>query len=202
MTKAARAYAGRLPHYVNRITEAWENTTAEDRAKGAEWFDRAQAAAAGLHYNSLIGAGVIAALSPRCPWATNLEWAKKVCDRALSRSRIPPSVSTYVNRQKAWYIARLMGPTPETIQSILKPNKRYGYKIERFFRNIIGDSQAVTIDTWAARVAEGGVFQQDHINGIRYESIERAYQITAERLGRTPRELQAAIWISVRGSEL
>lgn len=196
MTKIRRKriLAAKRGHYVRRILLAWKGARSEDLASGLAWYQRAQDAAKDAHPNGLIGAGVIAALSPRTGWKQNKIWAKRVCEYALNGSEYPPQVSTYQRLDKAWQIANLENPTSEQILAILN-----GPKTCRFFRNITGDSQAVTIDVWAQRIATG-VDSNKPPRGEQYNNLERGYQKAASILGVAPRDVQAAVWCSVRGT--
>lgn len=93
------------------------------------------------------------------------------------------------NRAKAWRIAN--GADPALVLG--------GPKVRAFFANITGDHDAVTVDVWAARAAEG----RDNPNGPtggRYAAIADAYRLAAASRGVSPRECQAAIWVHVRGA--
>lgn len=151
MTRITRkkSYAAKRAHYVKRIVAAWQAAKPEHLEQGLAWYDRAQETAKMLHPNMLIGAGVIAALSPQTEWSLNVRWARQVCDATLAHSAILPwGISNTERRNKAWAIANLIDPTVEQIVTILR-----GPKVTRFFRNITGDHTAVTVDVWAMRVA-------------------------------------------------
>jgi hypothetical protein len=65
---------------------------------------------------------------------------------AAAAGELEPVVNgTLANRAKAWRIA--CGEDPDAVLS--------GPKVRAFFANIMGDVDAVTIDVWAARAAEG-----------------------------------------------
>jgi len=196
MTKAqrTRSLATHRTHYVKRIVKAWHSATTSDLEAGLAWYDRARAHAEVIHPNVLIGAGVIAALSPRCEWSLNKRWAQTICDAAIAGSSCPSGVHTFAMRSKAWKIARLANPTVEQIVTILN-----GPKITRFFRNIIGDTSAVTIDVWAQRIATGKDSSTPP-KGAMYLTLERAYQLAAEQIGVPARDVQAATWVNIRGA--
>lgn len=209
MTRITRkkSYAAKRAHYVKRIVAAWQQAKPEHLEQGLAWYDRAQETAKMLHPNMLIGAGVIAALSPQTEWSLNVRWARQVCDAALAHSAILPwGISNTERRNKAWAIANLIDPTVEQIVTILR-----GPKVTRFFRNITGDHTAVTVDVWAMRVAQGFDENAETTSngkmavrvvraGLEYDTLESAYQIVAERVGTSPRSVQAAVWVSARSS--
>ena len=193
MKKVDRKYAARLPHYIRRILAVYNQTSDSDLTSGLAWYSRAQSAAKAIHPNLLIAAGVISALSPQTEWTINKRWARQVCNAALSGKMWCPRVATKDRARKAWKIANLENPTKETILAILN-----GPKTQRFFLNIIGDYQAVTIDVWAQRVATGKDLRPPK-PGRNYDTLEKAYQIASNRLGIYPRDLQATVWTWIRG---
>ena len=194
VTKRRLELATKRYHYARRILDAWNNAHPEHLEAGIAWYDRARDAAQRIHPNVLIGAGVIAALSPRTGWGQNLKWAEQVCKASLAGHSVPPMVSTAERNGKAWAIAHLSSPSRADILAIL-----HGPKTCRFFLNITGDTHAVTIDTWAAQVAIGHpVRVRSDSHGRQYETLEEAYQLAGVRLGVPPRDVQAAVWVSVR----
>lgn len=201
-TKTARVYNraflkyhGRRGKYIAAITRAYADVSLADLRAGIAWYDRAQSTARAIHPNVLVGAGVLAALSPRTDWKHNKLYAKRVCLAWLGNSEYPPSVSTWNRVDKAWQILQLENPTSAQILAILN-----GPKTCRFFRNITGDENAVTIDIWSKRIATDGRDESAPKPGHDYDSLEQAFQIAASRLGISPRDLQAALWCHVRGN--
>lgn len=155
-------------HMTRRILRAHAAATPADLASGLAWYDRAAQAAEYIWpQDPNRAAGVIAALSPRCQWATNVMWAAQVIDAAQSGAACP-RVHTLTQRRIAWAIAT--GGDPLTLLT--------GPKVSRFYRNITGDHSVVTVDVWAARVAEGRNVKGSP-RGARYDAIERAYQNAA-----------------------
>lgn len=195
MTKTQRkqSLASKRQHMTRRILNTWKQATAADLAQGLAWYERARLAAIEMHPNVLISAGVIAALSPRCMWSTNKKWAQMVIDAARNGD-LCPNVHTGEMRAKAWRIANLDNPTVEQIVLILN-----GFKITRFFRNIVGDLNAVTVDVWAQRIALGKESKTAPV-GPTYLNIEAAYQAAALILGVPARDVQAATWVHIRGA--
>lgn len=176
-----------------RIVKAWHASTADDLAAGIAWYDVARADAAriaGLYGLSVEqAAGIIAALSPRNRWSVNVSQAERVAAAAAMGAECP-AVSTGDNRKKAWACTRVIDPL-----DVLT-----GPKVRRFYQNIIGDQSAVTVDVWAARLAEGEN-NENAPRGRRYDLIESAYVTAAAIIGDvSPRDVQAATWIHIRGA--
>jgi hypothetical protein len=184
---------------VANILKVYSETTSTELQAGREWYDRAELLArtlCPLDVNK--GAGVIAALSPRITWAENVKGATKLISAVNSGSSIPPTVAgTYSNVAKAWRIAN-----GEDVEMVLSNGQRdRAYKVKRFYRNITGDHNCVTVDMWATKAAYPECEDGTTIRGNLYLRIEEAYQIAARIAGNiSPRDLQAAVWVHIRGS--
>lgn len=185
---------------VRRITRAYRVATAADRAAGLGWYAAAQREAATIHPERPdLAAGVLAALSPRCQWSTNVAWAHAVV--AAARAGLPcPKVSTKSNRRTAWAIAT-SGDDPLRHLGTIAPTGtiRSGHKVRAFYANITGDHNAVTVDVWAYRAATGRKVAS--VGARDYRLISAAYVRAAAILGVTPRECQAAVWVATRGTK-
>lgn len=189
--RLTRSEAARLRQHVARVDGWLSVATAADLANGLAWYDRARSQAESMaaeHGLSVAHcAGVIAALSPRCQWATNVAAARRMVSAAVSGELEPVAAGTLANRTKAWRIAR--GEDPELVLS--------GPKVRAFYANIMGDHDAVTVDVWAARAAEG----RDHPHAPvkrRYRLLAESYRRAGERRGMHPRDVQAAVWTVYR----
>lgn len=184
---------------VRRITKAYRAATPAHLAAGLGWYAQAYREACKIDpRNPARAAGVIAALSPRCLWSTNLAWTKAVI--ACADAGLPcPAVSTMDNRATAWAIAT--GTAPLAALGTFSPTGRVvsGMKVRSFFRNIMGDTDAVTCDVWAAKVATGHANEALVKSPKGYETVVAAYRSAAKILGVTPREVQAATWTAARG---
>src|SRR3954464_9498358 len=139
----------RLRHSVARVDGWLDAATAQDLADGLAWYDRARREAERMSeaygLPTRLCAGVIAALSPRCQWASNVRSAERMIAAAIAGELEPVANGTMSNRDKAWRIAN--GADPDEVLS--------GPKVRAFYANIMGDTEAVTIDVWGARAAEG-----------------------------------------------
>lgn len=175
-----------------RILRHWQAATPAERADGLAWYARAESEARRLgstyELTTRHAAGIIAALSPRQRWSTNIAAAERVCAAAHAGLANPPRVGLGPNVAKAWRIAN--GEDPADVLG--------GPKVRAFFANITGDHDAVTVDVWASRAAYG----RDDAPvpaGRTYERLAENYRRAAALLGIPPRELQAAVWVHVRG---
>ena len=176
--------------YVDRILTAYDAADPADAAAGLAWYERAEATmrdiAARTGASRTAAAGVTAALSPRTPWARNLSIAEETLAAARD-GRPAPSVGTRANVRKAWAIAN--GADPDAVLG--------GPKVTAFYANLTGDPDRVTVDVWAARAAGA---DPDRLTDKRRRELRDAYRIAAEARGISPRALQAAVWVAVRGA--
>lgn len=135
---------------MDRILKTFNRATEREYLEGLEWYPKAKEFALSLNPDILKSAGVIAALSPRQHWETNMNGAKKIFRDLNNHSSIMPVVAgTYSNVEKAWRIAQ--GEDPRVVLKSSNPN-RY-FKVRRFFENILGNQYLVTIDSWTAMAA-------------------------------------------------
>ena len=176
---------------VARILNAYDRASASDMADGERWYETARitadALAAGTGLTTEQAAGVIAALSPRVRWETNVKAAAMII-AAARRTSVRPYVAGYsANIEKAWKIAN--GGDPEKILG--------GPKVTSFFANICGDEESVTCDVWAARAAEG-VSNKYAPSGKRYTLLANAYRMAASARDVSPMIMQATVWVFTR----
>ena len=131
--------------YVRNILKTYSSASNIELQAGREWYYRAELLARTLCPNNVCrGAGVIAALSPRQTWDMNKKGAEKIIRAVDSFSSIIPTVAgTYSNIQKAWDIANGADPV-KVLSSGTRPER--WLKVQRFYRNITGNSYCVTVD--------------------------------------------------------
>jgi hypothetical protein len=131
-------------------------------------------------------AGVLAALSPQTQWVQNWLWARQVAQAAGEGRRRMPVIGGFPkNRDKAWRIAN--GEPP---RQVLR-----GPKVTAFWRALKGDPDAAVLDIWMFRAF--GL--PDTPSAKVYRSAAEALSVAAYDLGVTARQLQAVIWLHVRG---
>lgn len=176
---------------VATILRHYDNASASDANEGAVWYAVAQrfaeALTAGTRLSLAQAAGVIAALSPRVRWLTNMHAASMIVDAALAGAPEPRVAGLSTNRAKAWAIA--CGGEPLSILG--------GQKVRAFYANIMGDENEVTVDVWAARAALGE-FATDRIPTGQYNAIADAYRIAADARNVSPMVMQATVWVYIR----
>jgi len=165
------------------LIKRYERADADAREFGMAWYAGARNTArrmARRHGLTLSqAAGIIASASLNQSWKGNLTLAERLC--------AGESVGlTTVRRESASILA---GWPPCVVIG--------GPKRKNFYRNIMGNTDAVTVDRWAARAADAERLLQRKGG---YETIATMYREAAAKLNITPRELQAVVWCEVRGS--
>lgn len=180
-----RAGLPTLKTLTRRILAVYDRATSDDLEAGASWYIKAHVTAINLGNLSGVGleaaAAVISHLSPRTSWARNLDGATALLTQKQRRAGI-------LGRNYDKAVECLDHPTPS--------DSFTGKKTERFFLNMMGNWEVVTIDIWAARVA--GV-EERHLKRVGiYEALEAAYQRAARMRNVEPAVMQATTWVVVR----
>lgn len=161
----------------------------EEIVKARNWYADAQALA--LSFSREFGvtleiaASVIAATSPRTIWSFNVKHA-----RAILAGEDAPSGSLGTNDARG-----------RACLTLGFDGLGNGPKVNAFARNIAGDLHAVTVDMWALMAAMGDVYGVPKFLARRgaYESISHAYRDAADQYGVKPAEMQAIVWVAIRG---
>lgn len=174
------------------ILSVYDRSTVEDRVEGRQWYAIARDHAIGIARRNAINVdqatALIALTSPRQQWSTNLALAE-----AIANGSSDPFF-TY-QRPKA----RAILAEPDSPHIHLN-----GPKVTAFYRNILGDETAVTVDIWAVRVAvhDGYLGDLDYGRAIKtvtkYDIIADAYRKAAYERNVTPMTMQATCWIMAR----
>ncbi len=188
---------------IHRLYRLYERATAGERYTGRTWYRDAQLditdLAVAYKTTTDITAGVVAALSPNTRWVGNLEDA----DRVLSIALAPYStadyqecrVSTYnLNKFKAFSIAELAWNGSGDVLDILS-----GPKVTAFYRNLIGDSSALTLDSHAYNAFCGFRATGSDLPGMRAQltrDARAAYTQASVVKGETVSAFQAIIWVT------
>jgi hypothetical protein len=130
-------------------------------------------------------AGIISALSPMVQFTTNLRDAERFCS-----TRSIANLATY-NSQRMKALRILGAKTESEVLAILGGNKT-----KAFFLNILKPeiSQDVTIDTWMIKF-----FGFKSLTPKRYADASKEVQNVAKELGIMPHQLQALVWVGMRG---
>lgn len=223
----ARANAISALHYRQNIRLWLDTADAGMWEQGRNWYSDARAFSRWLAETYGISveqaAGVLAVLSPRVDWDTNMRTAVAVCAQwntgeATVATVLAESgaVAYGPNVAKALWIldnharecdggktcTKVPGEGFETCAPV------HGPKVSAFYRAILGASIG-TIDVWAYRAATipplqamGGIpmsdVRRDGIPGDRHEYLANAYTDVGSEFGLTGAECQAIVWLAIR----
>jgi hypothetical protein len=181
--------------YAASIRRAYAATTPADRETGRAWYPSAERIADAIAERTGTPrdrvAAAIAALSPRNPWYWNVADAAAFADAASAGAETRPTATTFnANADRAWAFVNGAADWKTT-----------ALKVRSFVANILGDTDAVTVDVWAIRVATDGA---EHAvrNDAQYREIADAYRTVAAEVGETPRDLQAITWVAAERAGL
>jgi len=158
------------------------------KRRGREWYDRAgdivRDIAAETGRTPAQVAAVLAITSVDVQLRTNIEMTRRAC-RNGGRT-----AGRYPNVQRPKVRAALRAECPDECAS--------GPKVSAFYRAVLGDTDALVLDRWAFRAA--GVRDGKSPTRAERREVADAYRTAAAIVGEHVRDLQAAIWISVRES--
>jgi hypothetical protein len=139
-------------------------------------------------------AGIMAALSPNNTVRSNVISLEK-----FLRTKGNCKVTTF-NQQKEKALTILNADdtiTVEQVKVILGEKKDSGLKTKAFFDNIYRPhtSNEVTIDLWMIRWAK----IEGSLTPKRYRETAQKVKDLANKIGILPHQLQAKIWVDIRG---
>lgn len=173
-----------------RISNAWRDTTRDERALGRKWYADARkecreiAHASGLTLRAC--AGILAALSPRVHWHVNVRLARMVAagDNAPSGAMRDPLGKAIAIRDGARPLDVLRGD-----------------KVRAFYRAIVGGTiarAAFVLDVWMIRTL-GLAREATAVPSRVYALATRAAVEVSRRARVAVTALQASLWIRERG---
>jgi len=173
---------------VSRILRTFDRATAADVESGARWYDEAGTLAENMgavHFDgdTLKAAAVLSALSPRTTWSRNVAGAAALLVGGPDAARRVGCIGANVDRAVECIARGLDGIGN-------------GPKTRAFALNIAGDREAVTVDVWAARVADLDETLLSRKGA--YDAVAHAYRLAARRRGVDPATMQATTWIVAR----
>jgi hypothetical protein len=185
---------------VNHLVRQYHETDAETRRLGETWYPSvnrwAEEVAAVHEVPTSVVVGMLAAYSPRLPWARNQAVV-------LQHLRYRGEKPTGTFERSFLKAKRILNNEP--VDLVLTGPKEW-----RFYLSIMGPMGPwACIDIWAIRAAMPFVTDakdekqatENRRNGRRITSwIEDAYLLAAERVGVPAPAFQATIWVAVRGS--
>lgn len=179
---------------VGRLSAILECASEENWEAGTYWYAEAHDVAADIatEYNVSVGtaAGVIAALSPRCPWERNVKYAWQLFETG-------DAPVMFTSKRKALRIKN-----GEAALDVLAGNK-----VVAFYHNIMNPSSGrdVCVDSHACDTAVGRKLTDPERKQVMerkggYSAVAEAYRTVADEFGLIPAQAQAIIWLAWRES--
>jgi hypothetical protein len=187
-----------------RIVTTYGLATEEQVEQGAQWYGEGGrvvdeiAELGGISRDT--AAVVVAHLSPQTSWKRNVAGARQL----VVERKADHCMGNNVERA-------LLALDADDPWSTFGPR---AHKTRRFARNLLGDTEVVTVDVWAMRVAFGKGWGPNWRTGdddgldltLRrpgvYEAVEAAYKRAAKALQVLPTTVQAATWIVARNGRV
>lgn len=130
-------------------------------------------------------AGLLAATSPRV--AVKKSWRLAVRVYKAYKAGHEPDWTGYLPNHIS------------NVRRVLAGQELSGPKVRRFYENLTGNLNVVTIDVWMVRYMLKG--EHTTISEKDYVQLERKFRRTAKYHGLEPAELQAIIWTAYRFSQ-
>jgi hypothetical protein len=177
----------RIDTLAQNIRDAYAQATDDQLARGASWYITANQLAEMIGGGDVRkGAGIISALSPRMQWDRNV---------SLAVDAMAGNVHGAMGASLRKVEAILNGADPT---DVLPMSAKTGH----FYRNIVDptDSDAVTVDCWAYRVATREWDAAGPKNARDYNEVADAYRTVASELGLITNHVQAGTWNWARES--
>ena len=208
-----------IPKMAANILESFTRADADCRHQGIDWYPSTNrlvmdfASAADL--DPSVVAAIVAVLSPRSAWGTNVRNTAAVlvesghlthaaASAILKRhgysardSQGNDALSAPRGLARSITKARAIAESESTVHVT-------GQKVLSFYWNILDPvhSDEVTIDAWAAGVAIGRRLNNADMSGLnarQYRRVADAYRMAATMLRLRPHVLQAITWCELRG---
>lgn len=187
---------------------------------GIRWYSDAEAMIAAEARRTGLPLSTVAAVFAVCSinqqWGGNVTIARKWIDYATGASSDRPGCLPIVAERAAEALDRKPETFEDAFEVALGKGDARGSKVGSFVANFHGREDYVTIDRWAM-VGAGVASLVPNSNprkvntpmpcpthgkapkGVKYDRIAQAYRDVAAELGIAPRDLQAAVWVAVRG---
>lgn len=191
-------------HATARILDTYDAASDATRGEGAEWYPTMLTICEGIASDYSLPtdrvAAAMSALSPQISVADSIDVCDKVCASFVEDPTAFPRGTGQTDDRVETALRLLSGDNaPMEWLTNADGTRKRSQKTRSFYRNILGDENEVTIDTWAARIALG--YRPDRQpDGPLYLMLAEAYRVAASARGVSPRVMQAITWTHLRGS--
>lgn len=173
---------------VPRITKIYHQASPSTRRAGRRWYPRVLNWLQAMSNQGVIPVenltAAFAALSPRIKWRRN---CIALVDLLAGREvRDGFRANTYKAKELLW--------SNDPIADL--NSKGWAHKTTAFAKAILGDCQAVTLDTWILKALD--LTANDIKRAKQYARVVQEFRIAAELVNETPRDLQAIVWLHTK----
>jgi len=186
-----KTYALTFDDAVRNIVTTFRRADADQRGRGAAWYDEAHALARAVDPTDIRrAAGVIAALSPRMPWGRNVTLTLQAYADGVATGAPFAAQATRI-LQGEDFATVLRGPkTRAFAETIADPSAAADVVVDRHAVSVLLGRNSTDADT--ARLDRKGV----------YRACADAYVAAGRILGVSPTVVQATTWVVWRESEI
>jgi hypothetical protein len=136
-------------------------------------------------------AAVVAILSPRARWQTNL----RAADMLLSDAAMIRIGARRRYRRRYGVLPAQVTRAQYAIGADRYSSVVTGPKVSAFYRNIMGDADIVTVDTIMAKAGGLGSVVSPKVRA----AVVSAVCVLADEYGMSARDMQASVWCAFRG---
>lgn len=175
------------------LVKRFEDVSADSFNRGVDWYDEANEFAHSIKGGFTVehSASVISHLSPRTNWKKN----KQAAAMLMAGDQNVGLFYACVNR------ALMALDTNEPLNTFGKD----AHKTRSFVNNILGNTDFVTIDTWMLNITHPHLTKKEANNLLKrkgeYDSISNSFRYAAKYVDLNPAQLQAILWVDIRGKE-
>lgn len=132
-------------------------------------------------------AGLLAATSPRVTFKTSWNFSMSIWDQ--------------IQNGKESDLSGFMKGHRLNIERVLAGKELSGPKVQRFYQNLIGNLDVVTIDSWMVKLWDIDCGTHGSPWPAKYRRCERAFQKWARSKRKHPANMQAILWNYIRSKE-
>lgn len=174
---------------IEALLQRYEHSPPSVRRRGRSWYPQCRGllAAIAAEYGRTLPqtAAVFAITSANTQLAANLRFTEQILR----------------GERKAGCYPTFQAPLIEAALETRYPGRFVrGPKCSTFYKAIMGETDALVLDRWAARAAGIDRGQRRDLNATTRRSLDVAYREAAKMCGETVRAFQAIVWIAVRES--
>lgn len=192
----ATAFESRRRELCRNLRHEWRKVTEPDRVEGLGWYPLAQGIVRqwSKHYGYPVDtvAAIVAAISPQLEWTRNLV----IADDVLAHR--PPSIGGVLRLNLAKALRLRDSDSTADLAARMREQFPTGPKVLNFALNLVGNMDAVTVDTHAFQCALGDPLSTITVRPTTYAIVADCFRTVADEMAVSPAAFQAILWHSWR----